>query len=84
MSKYYCPCCGYQTLTELPGNYEICEICFWEDDPVQLAQLDLVGGANHVSLRQARQNFEQFGASEQRVLAFVRRPTTADKRQSQF
>lgn len=26
-----CPCCGYRTLRER-GDYEICKICFWEDD----------------------------------------------------
>jgi hypothetical protein len=30
--KYTCPCC-YKTLgEEPPDTYEICEICFWEDD----------------------------------------------------
>ena len=26
-----CPCCGYPTLTG-PRLYEICELCWWEDD----------------------------------------------------
>ena len=34
--KYTCPCCGYKTLDEEPPNtYDICEICFWEDDGFQ-------------------------------------------------
>ncbi|MEV0490026.1 CPCC family cysteine-rich protein [Streptomyces atratus] len=28
---YRCPCCGFVTLGER-GNYEICSVCFWEDD----------------------------------------------------
>ena len=33
---YTCPCCGYKTLEECsPGTFEICPICFWEDDNVQ-------------------------------------------------
>lgn len=26
-----CPCCHYKTLTER-GQYEVCPVCFWEDD----------------------------------------------------
>jgi len=33
-STYPCPCCGYLVFTEPPGSYDICSICFWEDDPV--------------------------------------------------
>jgi len=28
---YSCPCCGYLTLPER-GAYDICPVCFWEDD----------------------------------------------------
>lgn len=31
MSKYACPCCGCLTLDER-GGYDICPVCFWEDD----------------------------------------------------
>nr|WP_175560490.1 CPCC family cysteine-rich protein [Janthinobacterium lividum] len=48
-----CPCCGAKTISE-PGQYEICEVCNWEDDPVQCAEPDYAGGANHVSLNEAR------------------------------
>jgi len=34
---YPCPCCGYLVFTEPPGSFEICPICFWEDDVSQLA-----------------------------------------------
>ncbi len=56
--KYTCPCCGYQTLSEPPpGTYEICPVCFWEDDGVQFADPDYEGGANRASLRQEQQLF---------------------------
>ncbi len=29
--KYKCLCCGYQTL-DTRGEYDICPVCFWEDD----------------------------------------------------
>jgi len=44
-----CPCCGFKTIDE-PFGYEICDICGWEDDPVQLQYPTLKGGANKGSL----------------------------------
>jgi hypothetical protein len=46
---YTCPCCGFKTIDE-PFSYEICEICGWEDDPIQLEYPTLKGGANKGSL----------------------------------
>lgn len=48
-----CPCCGKHTITIL-GEYEICGMCGWEDDPVQSVDLDYAGGANKLSLNEAR------------------------------
>ncbi|MGT0193850.1 CPCC family cysteine-rich protein [Burkholderia pyrrocinia] len=48
-----CPCCGMPTLSE-SGGYEICPICNWEDDPVQSSDVSFEGGANELSLAQAR------------------------------
>ena len=28
---YACPCCGFLTLPSR-GGYDICPVCFWEDD----------------------------------------------------
>jgi len=79
MNKNTCPCCGYKTL-DGDGNYDICPICFWEDDPVQFSDPDSEGGANIPSLRQAQQNFIEFGSCEERCLPFVRKPTANDLR----
>lgn len=49
-----CPCCGCRTLDEI-GAYEICDVCGWEDDPVQSTDPDYRGGANKESLNEARQ-----------------------------
>ena len=57
--KYKCPCCGYYTLEEPPGNYEICPVCFWEDDPKASSAPNIAFGANHISLKVARMNFRQ-------------------------
>lgn len=77
--KYACPCCGYETLDdEPPGTYDICEICYWEDDGVQYTDPDFVGGANKVSLREGQSNFIRVGACEERCIEFVRKPKDSD------
>jgi anaerobic ribonucleoside-triphosphate reductase len=48
-----CPCCGSRELTGL-GEYEICPVCGWEDDPVQSADPNFGGGANKESLNECR------------------------------
>lgn len=72
---YACPCCGYLTLgEEPPGTFEICPVCGWEDDEVQFRDSAYGGGANSVSLDQARQNFAAFGAIDKESLSSVRKP----------
>jgi len=62
--RFACPCCGQLTLNEpAPGTWLICDVCEWEDDPVQYADFDYVGGANRVSLRQARDFYRSLGIS---------------------
>ena len=53
-----CPCCGARSLAE-PGVYEICDVCGWEDDPVQSADPDYAGGANLQSLNAARRKWQE-------------------------
>ncbi|PZN34241.1 MAG: hypothetical protein DIU71_03085 [Proteobacteria bacterium] len=53
-----CPCCGSRVLSEA-GAYEICEACNWEDDPVQAADPRYAGGANEMSLDQARRRWRE-------------------------
>lgn len=50
---YKCPCCGAKTLDEL-GDYLVCPVCHWEDDPAQTQAPDLEDGANAHSLNEAR------------------------------
>jgi hypothetical protein len=72
---YSCLCCGYLTLGEQPpGTFEICPVCKWEDDNVQAADPTLAGGANRMSLDQARLNFARFGAVSEEVALRVRKP----------
>lgn len=60
-----CPCCGYCTLDER-GGYDICPICWWEDDGQDNHDADEIrGGPNAaLSLTQARINVLKVGISE--------------------
>lgn len=74
-SGFPCPCCGYLTRSEeLPGTYEICPVCNWEDDDVQFHDPEFQGGANSVSLVEAQQNFMMFGAKSVDSKSKVRPP----------
>lgn len=68
MEKYTCACCGFKTLSEGEGSYEICPLCSWQEDGVMNANPDYWGGANGVCLRQAQRNYIAFGASEKRLI----------------
>ena len=53
VEKIKCPCCGQVFVEE----YDICDKCDWENDPIQLANPDFKGGANQMSLKQAQYAF---------------------------
>ena len=72
--KYKCPCCSYYTLEEPSGQYEICPVCFWEDDPKALEAPNIAFGANHISLKVAKMNFKEIGACDPDALRSVRKP----------
>lgn len=75
MGKHKCVCCGYHTLNEAPpGTFEICLVCYWEDDNVQYDDPDYEGGANGISLNNARENFKAIGAISVKYLKNVRKP----------
>lgn len=49
-----CPCCGFRSLTSR-GDYELCPVCFWEDDG-DLAPWE-VSGPNGGSVAEAQRRF---------------------------
>ena len=57
-----CPCCGYETI-DGRGNYDICTICWWEDDGQDNHDANIArGGPNSIlSLTRARLNFLEHG-----------------------
>ena len=70
-----CPCCGCKTLSARTA-FEICEVCFWEDDGQDDGDADeFRGGPNgSLSLTEARANYLRFGASEESMVENVRPP----------
>lgn len=70
-----CPCCFCRTLDER-GGFDICPVCFWEDDGQDDHDADVVrGGPNGgLSLSDARANYASFGACEHAMLGNVRPP----------
>lgn len=50
-------------------------MCFWEDDPVQNEDPQYGGGANSLTLEQARNHYIEIGASQREFLNKVRPPT---------
>ncbi|CAF2067587.1 unnamed protein product [Rotaria magnacalcarata] len=55
-----CPVCDNYSFNsgDFPGSYLICEICGWEDDSVQYNNPDYKGGANELSLNEAKENWK--------------------------
>jgi hypothetical protein len=58
----------------MPGSFQICPVCFWEDDDVQFRWPTMDGGANKVSLIEAQRNYQDFGACDQPGRKYVRPP----------
>lgn len=48
-----CPVCGEYSF-EFPDDYDICSNCGWENDGVQRNQKDYWGGANSISVNEAK------------------------------
>lgn len=70
-----CPCCKCKTLTQRTA-FEICDVCFWEDDGQDDGDADENrGGPNgSLSLTEARANYLRFGACEESMMENVRPP----------
>ena len=79
-AEYPCPCCGFLVFQDEPGSYDICPICFWEDDLSQL-RFPKTTGANHVSLIEGQANYARAGVCELRFKDRVRAPDPAELRE---
>lgn len=56
---FKCPVCGKYTFQSGPGSYEICPVCGWEDDKAQYKDPNLKGGANRLSLKEYKKQYEK-------------------------
>jgi RNAse (barnase) inhibitor barstar len=66
-----CDCCDYYSIP-LGNDFEICTICFWEQDTFGIEQPDTSSGANHgLTLRQGRRNFKEFNACAKQFIKNV-------------
>ena len=74
-----CPCCGYRTLLER-DTYELCPVCFWEDDPRESRDPNFALGANGVSVVKAQQTYLRSGAMHPSFLDKVRPPRPDEAR----
>lgn len=74
--RFSCPCCGYFTYSVPPKDDVgfICPVCFWENDPFLKSQEEPSDSNHHISLRQARENYQDFQACERSMLPYVRSP----------
>ncbi len=70
-----CPCCGNYTLigSEQEVAYDICPVCFWENDISGDSEVSY-SGANHMTLAMGRANYERYGACEERFVKKCRPP----------
>ncbi len=73
--SFACPCCQFLTIDEEPpGTFQVCPVCFWEDDFAQFQDPSFAGGANSMSLKEARENFQSFKACGLAFSKMVRQP----------
>lgn len=53
-----CPVCGkYEFMHE--DDFDVCPECGWENDGLQIDDPEYVGGANRMSLNQAREAWKK-------------------------
>ena len=62
--KIKCACCGEETIEE---EYDICPVCGWEKDRVQEKFIGMRGGANRLSLAEARELYRECGYTDERL-----------------
>lgn len=69
MGDWPCPCCGAPT-SGGPGSFDICPVCFWEDDGC--APGDESGANRGLTVEEGRACFERLGACDPEFVHSVR------------
>jgi hypothetical protein len=67
--KFQCPCCLHFTLHER-SSYEICPVCFWEDDG--WLDEDEESGPNHITMGEGRESYKAIGSCDPLMLKHCR------------
>ncbi|HEV3155544.1 MAG TPA: CPCC family cysteine-rich protein [Candidatus Baltobacteraceae bacterium] len=80
MKRYTCPCCGYRVFSGPPGTEDVCPICGWRDDIMQLRFPNFVSTANGISLYDAQLNYDLIGAKDPEAAKRVRFADAGDER----
>ncbi len=73
--RHPCNCCGCYTLvgTKEDIAWDICPVCFWEND-VSGENPEAYSGANHMTLAEGRANYRLCGACDPAMVSHVRAP----------
>jgi Cysteine-rich CPCC len=72
--KNNCQVCSNRTISN-KGAFEICPVCYWEDEGEIKNPSKPTGGPNNdLSLEQARLNFKKYGAVSEEFKEKVRPP----------
>ena len=86
---YPCPSCGFCVFEAPPGSLDLCQICGWADDLVQLRFPALRSGANRSSLVDYQNEIlKEFPPEVRRFRRYKRdpgwRPLTRDESRPQL
>lgn len=75
-----CPCCGYITIPNKGDAISyICPVCMWEIDLFIHDDNEASDLNNELSLKKAKENYEQFGAVQKRLKKFCRAPKECEQ-----
>ena len=82
--KSECPCCGYLTIPasgkdSVCAGY-ICPVCYWEIDVFISSENERSDQNAGLTLLQAQLNYRSFGACDEKMLQYVRKPYDSEKR----
>lgn len=74
-----CPCCGYRTLPER-GAYDLCPVCWWEDDAAA-TDAESLAGPNGTTRAEGQRLYQRYGACDLRGVHRVRPPAPREPRE---
>ena len=79
LARVRCLCCGFKTL-DLPDSLGLCPVCWWQDDGQDDSDADVIRGTvnGELSLTEARNNYQLYGAAHPRFVSHVRKPLQAE------